>query len=757
MTITLIGAGWLFNVKPMNLLSTPLNTYGDGQLLEFLLKINAHNFILPVNSLDTLNFGWPGISRPELYPQSDNLIYFLINSLSNLTRKDPVFILVFLAIIKFPLTSLTTYLTTRYIFTSKFSAFLISLLFPFVPYALIRAEGHFMLGQIWVIPFALSFPLFLLSKRDFFKRSNILKIYILVAFSSVFASLSGTYYFIFTLLTLFIALALVLGKSYINLSQLKTTAHKLTKNNLNRNVIRENTFLFLFPSFVYLIISFSLYRLINQDTFNSEQLVNNLLLIRDSRVNIESLIYSGNFPTLFSDLYFYFDHYFGTSFQSVASTFYSWEAGGIGPYFTSLFFITLALISVSTFFGIKRPKLNRTAPFAVLLIYFFFYFQGFGGTIFAEFVTPSIRAWGRISIFISFLSLLIIFLILESQLRNKEADSKFRILTWMVVSISFIYVFSWNLAYFKSFNLSRLSNSQIVEVYESEQSDLRGVFSSLSSLEDSCPVVVLPYYPFPEFDSPNDRLSDYDLLALPMFDVENKFKWNVGAIKWSEDDRWWSSLASDIPGFASADALTQISFASHYGACAIALNQGMFKTQDLEVKPSFLTQFECPLLGNFPNSTPANSWMVWDIRGKTCQDKILINAKLAPNTFPNDPDGPLLWRFTNISPEKYEANYPIFSSRSPVGIDFMSMSNKERADKPKLAIKIMENQQNEILNLKICVTEIEKMNEQCEEIEIKGNETDYQLKKYLTGKKHHINITPKTAQNEIKWAPLITY
>ena len=306
-------------------------------------------------------------------------------------------------------------------------------------------------------------------------------------------------------------------------------------------------------------------------------------------------------------------------------------------------------------------------------------------------------------------------------------------------------------------DLSRLSNSQIVEVYESEQSDLRGVFSSLSSLEDNCPVVVLPYYPFPEFDSPNDRLSDYDLLALPMIDVENKFKWNVGAIKWSEDDRWWSPLASDIPGFASADALTQISFASHYGACAIALNQGMFKTQDLEVKPSFLTQFECPLLGNFPNSTPANSWMVWDIRGKTCQDKILINAKLAPNTFPNDPDGPLLWRFTNISPEKYEANYPIFSSRSPVGIDFMSMSNKERADKPKLAIKIMENQENEILNLKICVTEIEKMNEECEEIEIKGNETDYQLKKYLTGKKHHINITPKTAQNEIKWAPLITY
>jgi hypothetical protein len=478
-----------------------------------------------------------------------------------------------------------------------------------------------------------------------------------------------------------------------------------------------------------------------------------LLTTADSRQIVESIMFSGSPFSLFSYqnsvIYQIFDRSYVEYTQDYGVLHPGW-----GDSLGNRFEIQILILVIITIFVIQKTKrLNLfdtrlKVLILALLTSFLFYIQGGLGYFFASIISNSVRGWGRIILIILILGLLIIGICLTKILQIFQSRL-ISMATFLSLSIFLIIP--------AAVDLSRLSNSQIVEVYESEQSDLRGVFSSLSSLEDSCPVVVLPYYPFPEFDSPNDRLSDYDLLALPMFDVENKFKWNVGAIKWSEDDRWWSSLASDIPGFASADALTQISFASHYGACAIALNQGMFKTQDLEVKPSFLTQFECPLLGNFPNSTPANSWMVWDIRGKTCQDKILINAKLAPNTFPNDPDGPLLWRFTNISPEKYEANYPIFSSRSPVGIDFMSMSNKERADKPKLAIKIMENQQNEILNLKICVTEIEKMNEQCEEIEIKGNETDYQLKKYLTGKKHHINITPKTAQNEIKWAPLITY
>ena len=35
---SILLAGWTFNVKPQYWFSTPLNSYGDGQLLEFLLQ-----------------------------------------------------------------------------------------------------------------------------------------------------------------------------------------------------------------------------------------------------------------------------------------------------------------------------------------------------------------------------------------------------------------------------------------------------------------------------------------------------------------------------------------------------------------------------------------------------------------------------------------------------------------------------------------------------------------------------------------------
>ena len=696
--------------------------YVNSVLENGLLRIFLDPFI-------NLDLGWPASAHFD-FPLNEWVSLLILSTLNLILDLETYSLFGYFVIIGLVLNFVSFYLLTLINRIHKSLGLILSIAFALNLFFMSRFSIHIFFTQLWIVNFGLI--LFFILLNDRLKNYTYIKI-IMLFFCSLILAYSNNYFILFTLILYTLLLLFFITKLLF---------HSKTIQDLY-NVVYVICLLFLTLSFN----SLSTTSLFTQPSSIS------LLTTADSRQIVESIMFSGSPFSLFSYQNSIIYQIFNVTYLEYAQD-YSILHPGWGDSLGNRFEIQILILVIITIFVIQKTKrLNLLDTrlkvlIIALLISFSFYIQGGLGYFFASIISNSVRGWGRIILIILILGLLITGICLTKILQIFQSR---------LISMATFLLLSVFLIIPAALDLSRLSNSQIVEVYESEQSDLRGVFSSLSSLEDNCPVVVLPYYPFPEFDSPNDRLSDYDLLALPMIDVENKFKWNVGAIKWSEDDRWWSPLASDIPGFASADALTQISFASHYGACAIALNQGMFKTQDLEVKPSFLTQFECPLLGNFPNSTPANSWMVWDIRGKTCQDKILINAKLAPNTFPNDPDGPLLWRFTNISPEKYEANYPIFSSRSPVGIDFMSMSNKERADKPKLAIKIMENQENEILNLKICVTEIEKMNEECEEIEIKGNETDYQLKKYLTGKKHHINITPKTAQNEIKWAPLITY
>ena len=65
--------GWTFNIKPQFWFSTPLNSYGDGQLLEFLLQNQFLNDSRLLGLDRISNIGWPGGTFLELYPQNDEL------------------------------------------------------------------------------------------------------------------------------------------------------------------------------------------------------------------------------------------------------------------------------------------------------------------------------------------------------------------------------------------------------------------------------------------------------------------------------------------------------------------------------------------------------------------------------------------------------------------------------------------------------------------------------------------------------------
>ena len=564
---SILLAGWTFNVKPQYWFSTPLNSYGDGQLLEFLLQNQFLNGSTLFGIDKISNIGWPGGTYLELYPQNDELFVFIISifyKLFNLTIPVSVMALVLL---KFPLASVSFYVLIRILGTSRIISAISSVAFAFIPYSLIRAEGHLMLAQIWVIPLATALPFYLFLKiaNESVHLTKKLSLFAFAMFSGLITGLAGSYYFVFSIVLTLSFLLFDMSNAVSLTSIERNTQHQLTlkaTRRRNLSVFVANKFsiyvlYFLISCFSFFITSF--------DNLAAEKSISNIFLIRDSRVPVESLIYSGNILSLFSDLYYFIDKITQLNLTSIVSQYYSWESSGIGPYASILLFVVLSVILYRNFYpnlDVSIPSKKLFFPLSLLLLFFF---QVLGGFIVAEFLTPSLRAWGRISIYIAFLCLIILVLFINKLLKLRYELLKSGRIFLFPLAISLIYFILWNFLYIKDYNFHRISRETIVSTFDSEKQYNDEMIKALrSNFTSGCPIVVLPVYRFPEYDTPIDRLADSDLLSLSLADTNAEFKWNSGNVKWSEGDEYWAPLAVDIPPFATTSFETQVGYANKF-------------------------------------------------------------------------------------------------------------------------------------------------------------------------------------------------
>jgi len=760
---SILLAGWTFNVKPQYWFSTPLNSYGDGQLLEFLIQNQFLNGSTLFGVDKISNIGWPGGTYLELYPQNDELFVFIIYIFYKIFNLTIPVSLMALVLLKFPLASVSFYVLIRILGTSRIISAISSVAFAFIPYSLIRAEGHLMLAQIWVIPLATALPLYLFLKianeRLLFKKR--LTLLVLAMFSGLITGLAGSYYFVFSLILMSSCLIYDVFKTVSLTPIQKNTQHKLTLKATRRrnfNIFALNKFSIYV---LYLIISCFSFYITSFDSLEAEKSISNIFLIRDSRVPIESIIYSGNFLSLFSDMYYFIDNLTQLNLHSIASQYYSWESSGIGPYCTILLFLALSTTFFRNYYPNLDLSLNYRKLFFPLLILLLFFFKGFGGFIVAEFLTPSLRAWGRISIYISFLSLIILVLFVNKLLKlRSELFSSGRLFLFPLV-LSLIYFMVWNFFYIKDYNFHRISRENIVSTFSSEKQFNDEMIAGLSSkLTSGCPVVVLPIYRFPEYDTPKDRLADSDLLSLALADVNAKFKWNSGNVKWSEGDEYWAPLAVDIPPFATTSFETQVGYANEYGACAIALNQGMFDSEKSEVSSEILTNLKCPLIINQKGASASNSWLIWDIRGYECSQNIKKLSALDINSFPKNNEKPILWRYTTISPEYFEKNVGIFSGRSDATLDFIIEKNQFKSSKPILKLGILNGELTESYNLQVCITSYQdaKIPSKCQNVKITNDKVaELDLTQYMNSTKYKVDIKPTKLTSEFNWSLIWTY
>ena len=760
---SILLAGWTFNVKPQYWFSTPLNSYGDGQLLEFLLQNQFLNGSTLFGIDKISNIGWPGGTYLELYPQNDELFVFIISifyKLFNLTIPVSVMALVLL---KFPLASVSFYVLIRILGTSRIISAISSVAFAFIPYSLIRAEGHLMLAQIWVIPLATALPFYLFLKiaNESVHLTKKLSLFAFAMFSGLITGLAGSYYFVFSIVLTLSFLLFDMSNAVSLTSIERNTQHQLTlkaTRRRNLSVFVANKFsiyvlYFLISCFSFFITSF--------DNLAAEKSISNIFLIRDSRVPVESLIYSGNILSLFSDLYYFIDKITQLNLTSIVSQYYSWESSGIGPYASILLFVVLSVILYRNFnpnLDVSIPSKKLFFPLSLLLLFFF---QGLGGFIVAEFLTPSLRAWGRISIYIAFLCLIILVLFINKLLKLRYELLKSGRIFLFPLAISLIYFILWNFLYIKDYNFHRISRETIVSTFDSEKQYNDEMIKALrSNFTSGCPIVVLPVYRFPEYDTPIDRLADSDLLSLSLADTNAEFKWNSGNVKWSEGDEYWAPLAVDIPPFATTSFETQVGYANKYGACAIALNQGMFDSEKSEVSAEILTNLNCPLIINQEGASASNSWLIWDIRGYECSQNIEKLSALDINSFPKKNEKPVLWRYTTISPEYFEKNVGIFNGRSDATLDFIIEKNQFKSSKPILKLGILNGELTESYNLQVCITSYQdaKIPSKCQNVKITNDKAaELELTQYMNSTKYKVDIKPTKLSSEFNWSLIWTY
>jgi hypothetical protein len=186
----------------------------------------------------------------------------------------------------------------------------------------------------------------------------------------------------------------------------------------------------------------------------------------------------------------------------------------------------------------------------------------------------------------------------------------------------------------------------------------------------------------------------------------------------------------------------------------------MFDSEKNEVSADFLTSLNCPLIVNKKSTSASSSWLIWDIRNSVCSSNIVKLSALDTDSFPKSNEKPILWRYTNISPEFFNKNVGIFSGRSDVNLDFIIEKNQFKYSRPGLKLGITNGKISESYNLQVCISSYQKERTppNCQSFQISNDKTiRLDLINYMDSTKYKIEIIPSKLPSEYNWSLLWTY
>jgi phosphoglycerol transferase len=195
----------------------------------------------------------------------------------------------------------------------------------------------------------------------------------------------------------------------------------------------------------------------------------------------------------------------------------------------------------------------RLAFFAITATFLFF-FATIGGfaSLFAMAVSPLLRAWNRISVFIGFAAIASLFLILQLGLVRFLPKTRMR-KVMLPLAAGLCLLGLWDQTTPASF----LKNDAIRTTFESDHAFITGIERIVPP---DAAIYQLPYMGFPETPNVN-QLPDYGLLI--GFLHSKSLRWSHGGTKGREGDLFFRALAQQ-PLQKQVEVITKLGFAGIY-------------------------------------------------------------------------------------------------------------------------------------------------------------------------------------------------
>ena len=689
---------WIYKIPLSYLMKYQIPLSGDGLLTGTYLKS-----VLGASYADILS-GQVQLSSTSIanvnfanYPVGNLLEILLIKVVATLLNLSIISQLIpMIIVLKSLLVSITSCAVSRKMGFNHIESFTIGILFNFSYFNLVRSEGHFFLGMTWNIPFGiLMIYLLALYYQNYRleKKITVIAIGVVIGLSTLFYS--------FVTVIILMTLIITIGCWSIikHFGAISThSSHELYKV-LKLNFLIPVAY-FILPSIIGLLIQLIPILRNSSKSFP----------FSESRSFVEPFIYGGNLESLFSG----FNNFFlnilkRPDVQNYIASRVPWEgsqAGGLTGLTTIILVTFLIIVLFSKSLDLSDSNDPNLKVIAGIFVVFMIYYLVTPLNVLMSRIIYPIRAWGRLSVYLAFLSLLLCGIFLKKILRNNKVIAVFILPIFLMFPASEIY----------AFHKSRPQAEVLTSAAKLLEKNSKEVVNVLNKYQ--CDLYFLPIYPFPEFDNPLDVVSDYEMLRLPL-ESGDEIKWSNLAFKNTDKWRIFEPLASQQPDFSRVTIRDSIALNAQFeNSCKILIDKKMLVKTELEQLQNLTFEYPQCVSSNFKLKENRERYIIWDNSVKKC--KIQVPDITA---YYNDVrNSRVLWRVDNIN-QVFDHSWAMVSTKEQLRVRFLNFSKKVFV--AKVWIKDLTNLDKKI---EICI----------------GIKNSYQCERHIPDKNGHIFVKINT-------------
>ncbi|WP_339058034.1 DUF7024 domain-containing protein [Candidatus Regiella endosymbiont of Tuberolachnus salignus] len=514
---SILLSGWPMGLLPN--LSAPLGYTGDNLFLAWQAQRVIEGWIF-----DNPRSGYPFGSNFLDYPGSDSGSYIIIK-LFGLLSGNYYSALTLCFLLSFPVTFISSFCVLRTFSLSKMYAASAALLFVFLPFHFLRI-GHLFYTWYFAIPifFYAGYHIFINQANQFLSwRSPILFSGIFLGF--IILASFGVYYAFFGVIVLVVSAMAAWAK--------------------NRNAYTMLPALSLISIIIFGV-------LLNIGSNLIHKKLNGANLEVAIRSPMESEVYGFKLMQLIlprpdhrNETLRHITDKYNTHFPLINENSFS-SLGVVG----SAGFFLLGLLILVRLAGMKIDERLAFLALVVLVLFLFGTIGGLG-SLFAVTVSPMIRGWNRISVFIAFGAISAFFLGMQLVIHRYFSPKN----PTIILAIPSILIVCLGL--YDQTKPNGVSNEHVKHLFKLDRDFINQIESSVPV---NSAIYQLPYMRFPE-TAPQHRLHTYDLMS--GFVHSRSLRWNYAGMKGREGDLFYRALAQE-PIEKQLDVIKRLGFAGIY-------------------------------------------------------------------------------------------------------------------------------------------------------------------------------------------------